>query len=162
MSRKCRQNVSLSGQRCYLLVCSEFDLPTHVAASLRQQTWRKGNAMPTILAVGEDEILLSVRSAVLRCTGAEVLNSTASGAAEALAMRKFDLVILCHTLSVGEATEIALHARREGVRVLQIVPITTPELSFVPADDLIPSAPKFLMEKVWELLDSTDKGTRSW
>jgi hypothetical protein len=56
--------------------------------------------MAAILSIGEDAFLLETRAAVLRRTGAEVVNTNIVSALSYLETRCFDLVILCHSIPI--------------------------------------------------------------
>lgn len=55
--------------------------------------------MASILLIGEDELLLETRAAVLRSTGAEILCTNTSHAVETLSQRPFTVVMLCHSVA---------------------------------------------------------------
>jgi DNA-binding response OmpR family regulator len=79
--------------------------------------------MQAILLVGADEMLLKTRSAVLSTTGTEVVSSDATSSLAMLAERKFDLAVLCHSLTPEASTPLA-KAMRGGsprTRILQLV-----------------------------------------
>lgn len=79
--------------------------------------------MPKILLAGNDFRLLGTRAAVLGKTGASVVCCSASETREIIRTEKFDLVVLCHTLSDQEANEIIETVRRlwPHARTLQVV-----------------------------------------
>ena len=110
--------------------------------------------MPTILSISQDESLAASRSAVLRLTGAEVQTSTAADAPPLLKARRFDLVVLCHTIALEQATEIAAlaHRRHRRTPVLQLIgdgrDLSPPGL----ADDIAPAEPASLIAKAVSLL----------
>lgn len=54
--------------------------------------------MSTVLLVGEDELLLQTRAAVLRTIGVETVCSDVSSALTLLMGRHCDLVVFCHSL----------------------------------------------------------------
>lgn len=54
--------------------------------------------MSTVLLVGEDDLLLQTRAALLRSTGAVTVCSNAISALAVQAERQCDLVVLCHSL----------------------------------------------------------------
>lgn len=82
-----------------------------------------GEAMCTILAVGQDEDLLHTRSAVLRKCNAGATTARASEAIEILKAERFDLVVLCHTLSTEDRNTLVLlaHQQPSDIRVLEIL-----------------------------------------
>jgi DNA-binding response OmpR family regulator len=73
--------------------------------------------MRTILAISKDDSLLVTRAAVLRRTNAEVIAAKANEAKKLLKERRFDLVVLCHTLSPEETLEIASLAHQQTIAV---------------------------------------------
>jgi DNA-binding response OmpR family regulator len=79
--------------------------------------------MPNILLAGNDFRLLGTRAAVLGKTGASVVCCSASETREIIRTEKFDLVVLCHTLSDQEATQIIDTVRRlwPQARTLRVV-----------------------------------------
>jgi DNA-binding response OmpR family regulator len=119
--------------------------------------------MRTILTISQDEMLLSTRAAVLRKTNAEVVAATASEAKKILRSRRFDLVVLCHSLSTEETLEIAALAHRQtlAVRVLTVVPNADPvsEWSILASDSTASCDPRMLVEKVAGLLRVSPSGS---
>ncbi len=116
--------------------------------------------MTTILAVGQDAGLLSSRAAVLRRSRAEVITTNFRDAVKTLTDQRFDLVILCHTLSSEEMIEVGRTAHRlqSGVRVLRLVSDTLPSQqdSVVDIDDVSRSNPAILVDRVVRLLHLAD------
>lgn len=114
--------------------------------------------MRTILAVGQDEGLLSTRSAILRKCNADVVAARASEAIQILKAQRFDLLVLCHTVTSVDMNELAsfAHHRANDVRVLEILNAT--ELNWCPrcsgADDMVQSKPETLVAKVTEMLSA--------
>jgi DNA-binding response OmpR family regulator len=119
--------------------------------------------MRTILTISQDELLLETRAAVLRQTKAEVVAATASEAKKILKSRQFDLVVLCHSLSVEETLEIAslAHQQTIAVPVLTVVPNADPvsEWRFIAPDSTASCDPGLLVEKVAGLLSVSPSGT---
>ena len=78
--------------------------------------------MRTILLVGEDELLLNTRAAVLHTVGAETVTCRSDAALALLHERRFDLIVLCHSISpdLCEALAEAIHARWAGTRILLV------------------------------------------
>jgi DNA-binding response OmpR family regulator len=78
--------------------------------------------MPKILLAGSDSRLLATRAAVLSKTGAAVVFHNAIETLEVLDRDKFDLVVLCHSLTEREATVIAdkVHQRIPGTKILMV------------------------------------------
>jgi hypothetical protein len=79
--------------------------------------------MRTILAVGQDKELLWSRSRLLCTCRAEVTSVNYKEASRLLQTRRFDLVILCHTLNSDEMAAVAqlAHGQLEDTVVLQVV-----------------------------------------
>src|SRR5580698_6363933 len=77
----------------------------------------------TILSISQDDGLLLSRAAVLRKTDAEVIAAKANEAKKILKTRRFDLVVLCHSLSPEEILEIVslAHHQTIAVPVLRVV-----------------------------------------
>ena len=115
--------------------------------------------MVTILLVGQDGGLLYTRAAVLRQAKADVVTADFTNAVETLRNQRFDLVVLCHTLSLEEMIELgrAAHELQNGVHVLQVVSDIRPygQVDPVAGDDVARSKPEILVNKVSELLHLT-------
>jgi CheY-like chemotaxis protein len=82
-----------------------------------------------ILLAGQDPRLLSTRAAVLKKTGAEVVSCNASEALKVVESKTFDLVVLCHSVTAGEAEMIADSSRKHSdkTRVLLVISGARPE-----------------------------------
>ncbi len=112
--------------------------------------------MAAILVVGDDELLIETRAAVLRTIGAETVCCRTSCALTIQENRQFDMVILCHSLpmQVCVALANATHARSPQTRVL----LLSPTAAWEPADfkaplDAVSSAdPERLLQRTVELL----------
>ena len=80
--------------------------------------------MATVLLVGEDELLLHTRAAVLRTIGLETLCADSSSAVSVLTNRHCDLVVFCHSLPrhVCETIVPIIRSRWPGTRLLLISP----------------------------------------
>ena len=121
--------------------------------------------MVTILSVGKDCDLLDSRAAVLRQAKADVITADFTNAMQTLRNQRFDLVVLCHTLTTEEMIEVgrAAHELQNGVSVLKLVSDTRPygENNDADADDVSRSNPAILVEKVVEMLHLTDAPTGS-
>jgi DNA-binding response OmpR family regulator len=119
--------------------------------------------MHTILAISQDELLLASRAAVLRRTNAEVIEAKASEAKKILKARQFDLVVLCHSLTVEETIEIAslAHQQTIAIPVLKVVSNAefASEWTFITPDAVASCDPKVLVEKVAELLNVSLSGS---
>jgi len=112
--------------------------------------------MRTILLVGEDELLLQTRAAVLHTVGAETITCRAAGALSLLQQRRFQLIVLCHSIAsdVCEALTEAIAARWPAARILMVSPIRLcDQESALPGIDAISSAdPERLVGRTVELL----------
>ena len=115
--------------------------------------------MRSILSISQDERLLLTRNAVLRRTDAEVIAARANEAKKILKTRRFDLVVLCHSLSPEETMEIAsfAHEQTVAIPILRVAANSEPvsEWTFVAAAS---SDPRILVEKVAELLSVLPSG----
>jgi hypothetical protein len=60
----------------------------------------------SLLSVGVDHSLLSIREAVLQRTGARVHSAPPESALRLLQTQAFDLVVLCHSLTYSQSEEI--------------------------------------------------------
>jgi hypothetical protein len=122
-----------------------------------------GKAMRTILAISQDDSLLITRAAVLRKTNAEVIAAKANEAKKILESRRFDLVVLCHTLSPEETLEIAslVHRQTIAVPVLKVISNTefASEWRFIGPCSAASCDPKILVETVAELLNISKSGS---
>ena len=112
--------------------------------------------MSSVLLVGEDELLLETRSAVVRTTGAETLCCSSSAALEIQSQRECDVIILCHTLPQDRCAALAevIHARWPRTRVLLVSSTRMWEQTdAVDAMDAVSSAdPERLVGRTVELL----------
>jgi CheY-like chemotaxis protein len=111
--------------------------------------------MCTILAIGQDEELLYTRSAVLRKCNAGVITARPSEATEILKAGRFDLVVLCHTLSTEDMNKlVSLAHQASDMQVLEILKASAPswERARSGADDTAPSNPASLVAKVIEMM----------
>jgi DNA-binding response OmpR family regulator len=119
-------------------------------------------AMRTILSISQDEELLLSRSEVLRLTDAKVIAARAAEAKKILKERRFDLVVLCHSLSSEDTLEIVGLARHKtvAVPVLKIVSQADPvsEWTDLASDPTAPYKPEVLVEQVQELLNLSPTG----
>ena len=120
--------------------------------------------MRTILSISQDDGLLVSRTAVLRKADAEVIALKAVEAKKILKTRRFDLVVLCHSLSPEQTLEIAslAHQQTVAIPVLKVVANAEPfsEWTFVAPDAAASSDPRILVEKVAELLNVSKWGTK--
>jgi DNA-binding response OmpR family regulator len=111
--------------------------------------------MCTILAIGQDEELLNTRSAVLRRCNAGVIAARPSEAIEILKAARFDLVVLCHTLSTEDMKKLVsfAHQQASDIQVLEVLQASAPSWGRARsgADDTSPSNPVSLVAKVIEM-----------
>lgn len=118
--------------------------------------------MRTILSISQDDGLLLTRTAVLRRTDAEVIAAKPNEAKKFLQKRRFDLVVLCHSLSLQQTLEIAslAHEQTIAIPILKVVANSEPvsEWTFIPADAATSSDPRILVEKVAKLLNVSPSG----
>jgi hypothetical protein len=84
-------------------------------------------AMSTVLLVGEDDLLLQTRAAVLRTTGAATVCSDACSALAAQADHHCDLVVLCHSLPEPLCVTLAaeMHSQWPSTPILLVTPART-------------------------------------
>lgn len=76
--------------------------------------------MATVLLIGEDELLLQTRAAVLRTIGLETVCTNTSMVLPLLASRHCDLVVLCHSVPrhVCETLSQIIRSRWPGTPLL--------------------------------------------
>jgi hypothetical protein len=114
--------------------------------------------MLAILLIGEDLRLLATRAAVLRKVDAEVDLGRPEEFTARMTARRYDLLVLCHTLREkdSEAITTLAHQGWPEVRILQIVRerwMEKPVRHGVAA--LSTPEPKRLVERARELLPTT-------
>lgn len=63
--------------------------------------------MPAILSIGSDAMLLQTRSSLLRQIQAEIRSVSCDQAILELGRNRYDVAIVCHSLSPAETTKIA-------------------------------------------------------
>jgi DNA-binding NarL/FixJ family response regulator len=78
--------------------------------------------MATVLLVGEDDMLLYTRAAVLRRTGADVATCDPRTALATQADCRCELVVLCHSVSEERSASLAATVRQRWpeTRILQV------------------------------------------
>jgi len=108
--------------------------------------------MCSILQVGNDVPLLSARAAVLRLTGASVIDASGDEAMDILHREHFDLVVFCHTVSLQEREKISREARKLHGNVRTLNVLRSSAMSLAP-DETVPE-PKRLLAKVNETLQN--------
>jgi len=79
--------------------------------------------MPRVLLLGEDELLLRTRAAVLKTTGADILLCRPEAAMLDHGIGVVDVVVICHSVRREERQSLAVELRERWpqCRVLQIV-----------------------------------------
>lgn len=109
--------------------------------------------MKRVVLVGEDRPLLETRGAVVERLGVRVSLLTSSELMEEWPHQDCDLIVLCHTLSEDQRSEIAaaVHRRWKTSRVLQLVSPWTRHIT-PNADAVAESNPRSLVGTVTELL----------
>ena len=109
--------------------------------------------MRSILQVGNDSTLRTIRASVLRLTGASVIAVSSDDARGILRREHFDLVVFCHTVSQPEREKISLVARHlyADVRVLDVLPLS----AMNPAPNEAAADPARLLAKVTETLQNS-------
>jgi CheY-like chemotaxis protein len=116
--------------------------------------------MFSILVVGNDSNLLATRAAVLERMTGDVVQAIPSVALAELTRRKFDLAVLCHTLSVADSVEVAKTAHNAGhpVCVIQVTALTSSKLGYedIPADAFSEPGPEQLIKKAKLLMNGFD------
>jgi hypothetical protein len=120
--------------------------------------------MRMILAVGNDESLLFNRAEILRkCAGkAEVVVAKVTEPVALIKAQLFDLVVLCHTLSIEELVPIVTLAHNQGVevKVLQVAPTKSrDDTGPIATDEIALIDPKFSVRGVEKILS---RQTRKW
>lgn len=121
--------------------------------------------MRKILLVGRDLLLLGTRAAILGKTGADAVCCNGAEASKILLQKeKFDLVVLCYTLTEEEKGEIrnVAHEGWTQTKVLTIVPLMVQERYY--EDDMLDMTsspePDHLLRHTMELLGGlTDHAT---
>jgi hypothetical protein len=109
--------------------------------------------MRSILQVGNDSTLRTIRASVLRLTGASVIAVSSDEATGTLRGEHFDLVVFCHTVSRPEREKISRVARDlyVDVRVLDVLPFS----AMNPAPNEAAADPTRLLAKVTETLQNS-------
>jgi DNA-binding NtrC family response regulator len=77
----------------------------------------------SILSVGNDNLLLSVRSSVLRAAGYSVQTcANTSEAFELASAGDFDLVVICHSVPARERSQLikAIKAEKPSTKILAV------------------------------------------
>ena len=113
--------------------------------------------MSKILLVGQDFRLLATRAAVLEKTHASVVCCNMMEALTILDSESFDVVVLCHSLSEAQVSEVAdaVHRRWPRTRVLMVVSDVSQERHYrgVEFDATSSAEPKRLIRRTSELLE---------
>jgi CheY-like chemotaxis protein len=103
-----------------------------------------------ILAVGQDPMILSTRSAILRSAGHIVVPASSIGESIELFLDEdFDLVLLCHTVSVEDRDRLtrAILAAGSHIPIYTVAPLSR-ETRLGDADSVIASRPENLVKEV--------------
>src|ERR1035437_3342853 len=112
--------------------------------------------MSSILVVGDDELLLETRAAVLRTIGAETFCCRGTSALAVQADRQCDVVILCHSLPAELCAALAetIHACWPKTRLLLVTPTGAWEQAVenTPVDAVSSADPQRLVLRTVELL----------
>jgi CheY-like chemotaxis protein len=113
--------------------------------------------MPKIILAGNDFRLLVTRAAVLGRTGASVVCCSAAEALGAIPKEKFDLAVLCHTISDDDAHELSevIHRLWPKTKILRVVSNVAPDMLCKGAEfDAISAAePRRLIRRTSEMLE---------
>jgi DNA-binding response OmpR family regulator len=116
----------------------------------------EGLAMPTVLLVGEDEMLLNTRAAVLRTAGVDTLCCAPTDALALQADRECEGVVLCHSLPEAIYTTLAqaIHTHWPATRILLVTTgrAWTPAEVVAAVDAVTQSDPERLIRRTVELL----------
>jgi hypothetical protein len=120
--------------------------------------------MPTILSVSQDETLLATRTEVLSRCHADVVPAKAKEAKALLKDQRFDVVVLCQSLSqedIDELVSIANQMTSNG-RVLEILKIEDLPWGYssTGGNATVPSQARALVEKVTEILKAMRQAPR--
>jgi DNA-binding response OmpR family regulator len=122
--------------------------------------------MRTILSISQDDRLLLTRTAVLRKTDAEVIAASAGEAKKILKTQRFDLMVLCHSLTSEDTLEIVGLARKKtaAMPILKILANTDfdSEWALVASGTTVSYDPDLLVAKVTELLSVSPLETTSF
>lgn len=115
--------------------------------------------MAKILLVGNDLRLLMTRSAVLARTAATIVYCDAIEAARILENEKFNLVVLCHSLTEEQTSKIReiIHRKLPTAMVLRLVFDSSLEIArgSTPFDVTSSTDPERLLHRAAELLRQT-------
>ena len=116
---------------------------------------RRETPLPTILLIGEDDMLQRTRAAVLQKSGAAVVCARPGKALGLQAVGAFDLAIFCHTVSIDDYIALAKTVRERWpetkiLRISQELPWG--DEGTAPADAVASRQPEPLLKKTAELL----------
>lgn len=113
--------------------------------------------MPKILLVGQDFRLLATRAAVLAKTDASVVCCNAFEAMKLLESESFALIVLCHSLTEKQGSEIteAVHRRWPKTKILMVVSNVAQERLYrgIEFDATSSPEPNRLVSRTAELLE---------
>jgi DNA-binding response OmpR family regulator len=112
--------------------------------------------MPVILLVGEDDILLRTRAAVLNTTAAETIASNSASALAIVNSRPCDLLLLCHSVPEHLAAGLiaAFSSRWPTTPILRMTSLRTwdPPSTDGPVERVPSADPARLVKRTAELL----------
>lgn len=111
--------------------------------------------MARIVLVGEDSTLLATRAEVLKRTGANIACSSARNAKSVMDEEIFDILVLCHSVPDGMATDLIdyVHQRWPEVKILTVVAERL-EYRGTGVEMTSSSDPGLLIERTHQLLES--------
>lgn len=103
-----------------------------------------------ILVVGQDPVILQTRSSILRSAGYAAREaSTIAEAIDLFQNGDFDLVLLCHSLSVADRDRIVRFVRSGGSRVpIYTVSSASGDFQAGSADRVLSSRPQDLIKEL--------------
>ena len=112
--------------------------------------------MSTILLIGEDELLLRTRDAVLRTIGVATVTASSASALAIQTKLPCDLIIFCHSVpaQVAAALSETIRARWPGTPILRMTSLRTwesPDPNGV-AESIASADPERLVKRTAELL----------
>jgi hypothetical protein len=121
--------------------------------------------MSTVLLVGEDDLLLQTRAAVLRSAGVDTVCSSASAAITIQENRQCPLAILCHSLPEYLCTALSqiIHTRWPETLVLRVASTRAWEQADGDGefDAVTPPDPEHLIQRTVELLQGRGPDQRN-
>jgi hypothetical protein len=114
--------------------------------------------MESVLLVGEDPSLLECRATVLAMMDAKVISCSPTGLSAYLKNEKFDLIVLCNSLSAGSQRLIAASVDRDAsgtgiLHILRVLPASSEGISGPASAGT--TGPAGLHHKVLKILSSS-------